>query len=275
MILAADAQTAECYAQIRHTLETQGRRIPMNDLWIAAIARQHQLPILSPGHPFRRRGKPRTGFLVTFVPLYTPSEPFLESISNRGLTDEVNGLSYRFSVRGESAPDLKCSPSCSRSKLSRSSGRVNISTPPAAARGHSSRGRSQYSSTPFSSGSRRQSACAHPVVRRAVERDTCADQALKRVSQLRARWIENREMIESSGAWRRRRPAETLPRIQADMVMIPARRNECRTSAVTLGELETEDAAVESQGALQICHFQVHMADSHVGMNRLGYRALE
>ena len=46
-ILTADAQTAECYALIRHTLETQGRRIPMNDLWIAAIARQHQLPILS------------------------------------------------------------------------------------------------------------------------------------------------------------------------------------------------------------------------------------
>ena len=53
------------------------------------------------------------------------------------------------------------------------------------------------------------------------------------------------------------------------MVMIPAGRNECRPSAVTLGELETEDAAVESQGALQIGHFQVHMADSHVGMNRL------
>ena len=97
---------------------------------------------------------------------------------------------------------------------------------------------------------------AHAVVGRAVERDTRPDQALKRVSQLRAGWIENREMIESSGAWRRRRPAETLPRIQADMVMIPARRNECRPSAVTLGELETEDAAVESQGALQIGHFQ-------------------
>jgi hypothetical protein len=60
---------------------------------------------------------------------------------------------------------------------------------------------------------------AHPVVRRAVERDTCPDHALKRVSQLRARWIENREMIESSGAWRQ--PDETLPRIQADMVRYP------------------------------------------------------
>jgi tRNA(fMet)-specific endonuclease VapC len=46
-ILNADADTAECYARIRHNLETQGRRIPMNDLWIAAIAQRHQLPILS------------------------------------------------------------------------------------------------------------------------------------------------------------------------------------------------------------------------------------
>ena len=44
-ILTADAQTAECYAQIRHTLETQGRRIPMNDLWIAAIAVEHGLAL--------------------------------------------------------------------------------------------------------------------------------------------------------------------------------------------------------------------------------------
>ena len=34
----------------------------------------------------------------------------MESISNRGLPEEVNGLSYRFFVRGESAPGLKCSP---------------------------------------------------------------------------------------------------------------------------------------------------------------------
>jgi predicted nucleic acid-binding protein len=45
--LAADTATAECYAQTRYEMEAKGRKIPMNDLWIAAIARQHRLPILS------------------------------------------------------------------------------------------------------------------------------------------------------------------------------------------------------------------------------------
>ena len=46
-VLVADAATAESYARIRHALETKGRKIPMNDLWIAAIALQHRLPVLS------------------------------------------------------------------------------------------------------------------------------------------------------------------------------------------------------------------------------------
>ena len=39
--------------------------------------------------------------------------------------------------------------------------RVNIANPPSSVRGHASLGRSQYSSTPFSSGSRRKT--QHPV----------------------------------------------------------------------------------------------------------------
>lgn len=46
-ILPADEHTARCYAGIRLQLETAGTPIPMNDLWIAAIARQHKLPVLS------------------------------------------------------------------------------------------------------------------------------------------------------------------------------------------------------------------------------------
>ncbi|MCI0331669.1 MAG: hypothetical protein L0228_00410 [Planctomycetes bacterium] len=35
------------YAAIRHGLTRKGRPIPENDLWIAALARQHALDILS------------------------------------------------------------------------------------------------------------------------------------------------------------------------------------------------------------------------------------
>ena len=39
--------SAKVYATIRLELREAGRPIPANDAWIAALARQHQLPVLS------------------------------------------------------------------------------------------------------------------------------------------------------------------------------------------------------------------------------------
>ena len=61
-----------------------------------------------------------------------------------------------------SGNDEKSHASRCRSKSSRSSRRVNIASVPSGFRGHCSLGRSQYSSTPFSSGSRRYSASLTP-----------------------------------------------------------------------------------------------------------------
>jgi predicted nucleic acid-binding protein len=46
-ILAVDDRTASEYAVIRGEQRKSGRPIPTNDCWIAALARQHSLPILS------------------------------------------------------------------------------------------------------------------------------------------------------------------------------------------------------------------------------------
>ena len=46
-ILTIDDGTTHHYATLRLELKKSGTPIPMNDLWIAAIARQHRLPILS------------------------------------------------------------------------------------------------------------------------------------------------------------------------------------------------------------------------------------
>jgi tRNA(fMet)-specific endonuclease VapC len=46
-VLTVDEQTAERYAEIRGELKRGGSPIPANDLWIAALARQHALPLLS------------------------------------------------------------------------------------------------------------------------------------------------------------------------------------------------------------------------------------
>lgn len=46
-VLAVDERTAAAYAEVRDELKRSGHPIPANDLWIAALARQHSLPLVS------------------------------------------------------------------------------------------------------------------------------------------------------------------------------------------------------------------------------------
>ncbi|HKO10494.1 MAG TPA: type II toxin-antitoxin system VapC family toxin [Acidobacteriaceae bacterium] len=51
-ILPVDEGTSSHYAQIRAELKKDGRPIPSNDLWIAALARQHRLPLMTQDRHF-------------------------------------------------------------------------------------------------------------------------------------------------------------------------------------------------------------------------------
>jgi tRNA(fMet)-specific endonuclease VapC len=46
-VLVVDEITSDRYAEVRNELKQSGRPIPSNDLWIAVLARQHGLPLLS------------------------------------------------------------------------------------------------------------------------------------------------------------------------------------------------------------------------------------
>ena len=46
-ILDVDEQTTICYSAVRTELRRAGTPIPSNDAWIAALCRQHSLPLLS------------------------------------------------------------------------------------------------------------------------------------------------------------------------------------------------------------------------------------
>lgn len=46
-VLLIDETTAETYSQVRNELRQKGRPIPENDVWIAALARQHRQPVVS------------------------------------------------------------------------------------------------------------------------------------------------------------------------------------------------------------------------------------
>jgi predicted nucleic acid-binding protein len=53
-VLVVGEGTAQHYAQVRDELKRSGRPIPGNDLWIAALAREHALPLISRDQHFDR-----------------------------------------------------------------------------------------------------------------------------------------------------------------------------------------------------------------------------
>lgn len=46
-VLAVDQEASRHYAQIRAELKKAGHPVPSNDLWIAALGRQHRLSLMS------------------------------------------------------------------------------------------------------------------------------------------------------------------------------------------------------------------------------------
>lgn len=62
-VLPVDERTSAHYAAIRSELKKAGQPIPGNDLWIAALARQHRLPLMSLDRHFDAvRGLTRIGW---------------------------------------------------------------------------------------------------------------------------------------------------------------------------------------------------------------------
>ncbi len=52
-LLPIARETAERYSEIRHELKTAGTPIPTNDLWIAALTRQHRMRLVTRDAHFR------------------------------------------------------------------------------------------------------------------------------------------------------------------------------------------------------------------------------
>jgi tRNA(fMet)-specific endonuclease VapC len=51
-VIDIDRETSVWYAEIRLELKRAGKPVPSNDLWIAALCRQHCLPLLSQDRHF-------------------------------------------------------------------------------------------------------------------------------------------------------------------------------------------------------------------------------
>lgn len=62
-LVSVDADTADHYADIREELRAAGTPIPENDIWIAALSRQHHLAVASrDGHFDKVRGLKRVAW---------------------------------------------------------------------------------------------------------------------------------------------------------------------------------------------------------------------
>jgi predicted nucleic acid-binding protein len=46
-VVSVGESTSRCYAHLKHFLRIQGTPIPENDIWIAALALEHAVPILT------------------------------------------------------------------------------------------------------------------------------------------------------------------------------------------------------------------------------------
>jgi tRNA(fMet)-specific endonuclease VapC len=53
-VLSCDAVTAQVYGEIKDKLRSKGRPIPENDIWIAAAAFQHSLPLVTRDEHFKQ-----------------------------------------------------------------------------------------------------------------------------------------------------------------------------------------------------------------------------
>jgi tRNA(fMet)-specific endonuclease VapC len=52
-VLSISEQTAEIYGSIKTHLKRQGKPIPENDIWIAALAKEHSLPVVTRDNHFK------------------------------------------------------------------------------------------------------------------------------------------------------------------------------------------------------------------------------
>ncbi len=52
--LCIDYATARVYGSVIHQLESEGKRIPLNDIWIAAVVMQHGCTLLAKDKHFSR-----------------------------------------------------------------------------------------------------------------------------------------------------------------------------------------------------------------------------
>jgi tRNA(fMet)-specific endonuclease VapC len=93
VILFPDQATTECYGQLKADLAQMGRPIPDNDLWIAAMALQHGLPLATQGRALRASAK------IADVRLVAIAAGLLSPMRRHSRRADASAAGYRFAPR--------------------------------------------------------------------------------------------------------------------------------------------------------------------------------
>jgi hypothetical protein len=97
-------------------------------------------------------------------------------------------------------------------------------------------------------------------------------EAGNRPAQLTPVGIQEGHVVEAGVPGRRRRAARALPGVQADVMVIVARRQEGGVEpelTAVRGHAQSEQVVVEADRTVEVRHPQVHMADANGGMDWL------
>src|SRR5262249_26254975 len=107
----------------------------------------------------------------------------------------------------------------------------------------------------------------HTVVRGSTKRNAGVTKPAHCHREIASAGITNRCVIEAGVVRWRRSSAKTLPRVEAEMVVIVACGKKCRAVAKSSHQVEAQDSTVELQRPIEAAHLQMHVTDSGTGGN--------
>lgn len=108
---------------------------------------------------------------------------------------------------------------------------------------------------------------ADSVIRCPLEGNACPDQSLQGIGKFGPGGIKDGEMKEPRSPGGGGMTSLALPRIESDVMMIPACCEKRRLPTVTLGHLKAEDIPVEVDGAIKVGDLEVDMPDARTRMD--------
>lgn len=112
----------------------------------------------------------------------------------------------------------------------------------------------------------------YAMIRRAPDGVVRVDEALEGYRQIAAGGVQNRRMKQPRRLCRSRLGAFTLPRIQADVVVVAARRDKRRLVTLHRSQLKTRQITVKPQRPVEVGYFQMDMPNARLGRNGVGCR---